>query len=194
MSTAWSREAYIKSYRFAAAAHWNENLRQCVPGTDLPYLMHLSFVAMEVLAALSVESGHDGDMAIQCALLHDTIEDTAISHGDLVAEFGQVIADGVLALTKDPAIGRDLPKAERKILQMEDSLERIRRQPKAVWMVKMADRITNLQPPPAHWSGEKIVAYRDEAKGILSALRDGSPYLEKRLAAKIDAYPNGVTA
>ncbi|SDF11678.1 HD domain-containing protein [Rhodospira trueperi] len=194
MPSAWSQDTYIRAYRFAAEAHWNETLRQCVPGTDLPYLMHVSFVAMEVIAALSVESGHDGDVAIQCALLHDTIEDTAISHGDLLAEFGPVIADGVLALTKDSAIGRDLPKAERKTRQMEDSLRRIIRQPKAVWMVKMADRITNLQPPPGHWSSEKIVRYRDEATGILSALRECSPYLEKRLAEKIDAYPIGTTA
>ena len=29
-------------------------------------------------------------------------------------------------------------------------------QPIEVWMVKLADRITNLLPPPAHWNEEKI--------------------------------------
>lgn len=33
---------------------------------------------------------------------------------------------------------------------MKDSLKRIKKQPKEISMVKMADRITNLQIPPGH--------------------------------------------
>jgi len=39
----WSQDTYIKAYRFAAEAHNG----QLVPGTTLPYLMHISMVAME---------------------------------------------------------------------------------------------------------------------------------------------------
>ena len=119
----WSQDIYIKAYRFAAEAHWNSRLKQTVPGTDIPYLMHFSAVAMEVIAALETESDLDGNLAIQCALLHDVIEDTNTIYKQIVSEFGKKVADGVFALTKD----KRLPtKAER----MQDSLDRILLQPK----------------------------------------------------------------
>jgi (p)ppGpp synthase/HD superfamily hydrolase len=48
---------------------------QLVPGTRIPYLMHFSLVAMELIAALAIESSLDGNLSVQCALLHDTLED-----------------------------------------------------------------------------------------------------------------------
>lgn len=42
----WSQDSYIKACRFAAEAHQG----QCVPGTELPYLVHLSMVSMEALS------------------------------------------------------------------------------------------------------------------------------------------------
>jgi (p)ppGpp synthase/HD superfamily hydrolase len=175
----WSQEEYIRAYRFAALAHQG----QTVPGTAIPYLMHLSLVSMEVIAALSVETGHDGDLAVACALLHDTLEDTAVTDKELRTAFGPVVAEGVRALSKAPT----LPKAE----QMADSLRRIRAQPREVAMVKLADRITNLQPPPAHWAEAKIAAYRAESVEILRALGEASPALAARLATKIRLYPGG---
>ena len=189
MASVWSPDIYIEAYRFATEAHWNSGNQQTVPGSDIPYLMHFSLVAMEVIAALEREPGLDGNLAVQCALLHDTIEDTSVTHGQLSGRFGPRVADGVLALTKDESIGKDLPKTERKNLQMLDSLERIRQQPVEIWMVKMADRITNLQPPPKHWSEEKVLRYREEAIEIHQSLRAGSQYLASRLQEKIDNYP-----
>ena len=74
---------------------------------------------------------------------------------------------------------------------MADSLKRIRIQPKEVWVVKMADRVTNLQPPPGHWTRNKINRYKDEAVEIYKALSDGSAYLSDRLKQKIENYPLG---
>jgi len=61
-------------------------------------------------------------------------------------------------------------------------------QPPQVAMVKLADRITNLEPPPPKWTLEKRIAYLEEAKAILAALTGTSPWLERRLAAKIAEY------
>lgn len=119
-----------------------------------------------------------------CALLHDTVEDTAVTYEQVAAGFGQPVADGVLALTKDEG----LPKGE----QMPDSLRRIKRQPREVWLVKLADRIVNLQPPPKHWQAERIAAYKVESDSILAALGEASPLLAERLAAKIEAYGTGL--
>ncbi|WP_373541223.1 hypothetical protein [Chamaesiphon sp.] len=55
-------------------------------------------------------------------------------------------------------------------------------------MVKLADRITNLQPPPIHWTSAKILQYRDEAIEIHTHLQLASPFLASRLAAKIQNY------
>jgi (p)ppGpp synthase/HD superfamily hydrolase len=177
MISNWSQELYIKAYRFAAQAHDG----QLYPGTGLPYLMHLSFVSMEVLGVLSVESGRDGDLAVQCALLHDAIEDTDVTYDLVRSNFGAKVADGVLALSKNP----EIPKSQ----QLTDSLQRIKQQPPDIWIVKLADRIANLQPPPPHWTKEKIIRYRDEAIEIHATLKDASPFLAARLAIKIKNYP-----
>jgi len=65
MGSDWSPDVYIKAYRYAATAHWNSEKKQLVPGTDLPYLMHFSMVATEVIATLGKESGLDGDLAVE---------------------------------------------------------------------------------------------------------------------------------
>ncbi|OUL36873.1 phosphohydrolase [Nostoc sp. T09] len=176
MKQNWSQESYIKAYKFAAQAHQGQKM----PGSEIPYIMHLSFVSMEVLAALNVEKETDGNLAIQCALLHDTIEDTHTTYEQIEAEFGEAVAKGVLALTKDKNLD--------KHLQMEDSLQRIKQQPKEIWMVKLADRISNLQSPPHYWSIEKITKYREEGIHIYEALRESSDFLASRLASKIQDY------
>ncbi len=71
---------------------------------------------------------------------------------------------------------------------MRDSLERIRAQPREVWAVKLADRITNLEPPPPHWTAEKKYSYRAEAVEIRERLRGASDLLERRIDVKIAAY------
>jgi (p)ppGpp synthase/HD superfamily hydrolase len=176
MQSPWSQDAYITAYRFAARAHrW-----QVVPGTAIPYIMHLSFVAMEITAASSRGEQRDWNLAVQCALLHDVLEDTRVRYDQVRQQFGEAVAAGVLALTKDAK----LPKSG----QMPDCLRRIRQQPAEVWMVKLADRITNLQPPPKHWSKQKIRDYHREAIEIRAALKEASPFLADRLSDKIRQY------
>ena len=101
------------------------------------------------------------------------------------------VADGVMALTIDETIGLDLGKFERRWLQMEDYLRRIKQQPHEIWMVKMADRITNLQPPPEHWTDRMIERYREGAELIYRELAPASGYLGERLRVKIDRYGDG---
>ncbi len=176
MKSNWNQELYIKACRFAAEAHQG----QLYPGTELPYLLHLNLVSMEILTALSVEPGLDGDLAVQCALLHDSIEDTDTSYEQIASMFGVKVADGVVALSKNPAL--------EKSQQLIDSLNRIVQQPREIWMVKLADRITNLQSPPSHWTQEKISRYREEAIEIHTHLQAASPFLALRLAEKIQTY------
>jgi (p)ppGpp synthase/HD superfamily hydrolase len=179
MPSNWHQEKYIKALKYAAEAHRG----QTVPGSVLPYVVHLVMVTMEVLAALEHASGLDGDLAVQCALLHDVIEDTGRSYEKLAAEFGRDVAEGVLALSKSNILRTT---AE----QTADSLQRIKRQPREIWMVKLADRITNLQPPPGAWDDQKISRYRQEARLILAELGSASPFLAERLGRMIRMYPD----
>jgi (p)ppGpp synthase/HD superfamily hydrolase len=176
MKLSWSQEVYIKAYQFAAHAHNG----QSVTGTNLPYIMHPTFVGMEVMAALTVENVSNPDLAIQCALLHDVIEDTPVTYQQLKAEFGIAVSDGVQALSKN----KELDKCD----QMDESLARIMQQPKEIWMVKLADRITNLQQPPSDWTNGRKLYYRDEAIRINENLHVASPCLGNRLQKKIDHY------
>ena len=172
----WSQDTYIKAYRFAASAHrW-----QLVPGTSIPYIMHLSFVSMEIIAASAAGEVPDADLAVQCALLHDVLEDTLVRYDRVEAAFGEPVARGVLALT----VNKKLPRPD----QMPDCLGRILSQPREIWMVKLADRITNLQPPPKHWSKARVREYHREAQVIHAALKEASPFLADRLRLKISEY------
>lgn len=55
-------------------------------------------------------------------------------------------------------------------------------------MVKLADRITNLQTPPHHWTAPKSEAYRKEARRIHTELAEACPVLGPRLARRIERY------
>ncbi|MEQ1571775.1 MAG: HD domain-containing protein [Myxococcota bacterium] len=167
---------YVEVLEFAAVAHGAGTTPK-----GLPYVVHLSAVAMEVMLALRHESGRDEDLAVSCALLHDTVEDTAVTVQALAERFGPAVAAGVAALSKDPS----LPKPDR----MADSLARILRQPPEIAMVKLADRVTNLAPPPPSWTAAKIEAYREEGGRILGALGHVSPWLAGRLTDRLARYP-----
>lgn len=169
---------YQETIKYAAAKHAEKN--QTIPGTNLPYVVHLSNVAMEVLIAAQHTPGFQTDHAITVALLHDTLEDTSATFEEISDTFSAGVAKGVLALTKDYR----LPKADK----MQDSINRIRELQKEVWAVKLADRITNLQIPPAHWDNAKKIEYYDEAVNLLHQLKGGNTYLENRLQVQIDAY------
>lgn len=176
----FSQENYIEVLNFAAFAHGEQKTPK-----GLPYLAHITCVAMEVINACEKSQLEQSktDLAISCALLHDVIEDANITYDELYTKFGEKIANGVEALTKDKTLAS-------KQEQMKDSIERLLAQPYEVQMVKLADRITNLGIPPKHWDNEKIKKYQKEAGFILSCLGNSNIYLAKRLEEKIENYNN----
>lgn len=176
----WTADAYRTALRFTAERHNTQPFKGAeANGAKLPYLLHITTVCGELQAALQRETVASPDLAVQCALLHDVLEDTSTTREELAATFGEAVATGVEALTKRTEAAPD---------KMGDSLRRIRLQPPEIWMVKLADRITNLYRPPP-WTAAKRVGYRDEAEVILEALGPASPGLAERLRAAIAAYP-----
>lgn len=178
MTKHWSPDLFIKAWNFACFVHKDQKM----PGSDVPYTNHIGSVVMEIVSALSRGSRVENpDLAVQCAILHDSIEDTPTTFNQVRDEFGPDVADGVAALSKNP----DLPT---KSEQMFDSLKRIKSQPREVWMVKMADRISNLQGPPHYWTLEKIRGYCAEAVRIHADLHTANEILGRRLLEKIEDY------
>jgi len=167
---------YQKAIKFAGEKHRDQK----ITGSESSYLAHLSNVAMEVILASQHKHDFDVNFAVQVALLHDVIEDTPTGFEEIKSVFGFQIADAVLALSKNT----DLAPEE----QIPDSLARIRLQSKEVWAVKLADRISNMQEPPGHWDQFKIISYQRMARVILSTLKGGNAYLEKRLEERILDY------
>jgi (p)ppGpp synthase/HD superfamily hydrolase len=149
-------------------------------GQQLEYINHIGSVVFEVINAIQYTGQFDGELAVSCALLHDTLEDTDFTVEELTRLYGEQVAAGVLALTKNKA----LPKEQ----QIPDSLHRIRQQPKEIWAVKLADRISNLKPPPFDWDKAKKIKYLEDAALIHEQLKDGNEYLANRLAEKMGEY------
>ncbi|HNF48455.1 MAG TPA: HD domain-containing protein [Chitinophagales bacterium] len=172
------QEIYQKTILFAGEKH--SMAGQYLTGTTISYVVHLSNVAMEILIAHQHQPIPDINLAVQVALLHDVLEDTPTDMEELKSIFGDLVANAVLSLTKNKL----LPENE----QMPDSLNRIKQQGSTVASVKLADRITNLQPPPAQWNINKISAYCDEAVLILTKLVGANTYLENRLSYCIEQY------
>ena len=121
-----------KAYLFAKEKH-GEQLRK----SGEPYIIHPLQVAY-TLAELGLD-----DSTICAALLHDVVEDTDITHQDLVNQFGSEIADMVDGVTK-------LSKLNYESVE-EEQVENYRKMFLAmgkdirVIMIKLADRLHNMR-------------------------------------------------
>lgn len=114
----------------AAAARWHRG--QTRRDNKTPYVSHVYRVAMTVRHTF----GCDDEECLAIALLHDVIEDTPADYDDVFEAFGEVVAKGVAALTKDMR----LPEEEREPAYDAQLAE-------AGWrakMVKLADTVDNL--------------------------------------------------
>lgn len=182
----WSIDEIQKIWQLASKLHNGQKYGGFSDGEQVEYLNHIGSVVFEVLNAIQHTENINADLAIKCAILHDTIEDTAITYEKVKALFGHEVASGALALTKNDQIEGSLEK-------MLDSLKRIKEQPIEIWAVKMADRITNLYEPPFYWKDEKKLIYMEEAEIIYDELKDGNKYLAERLKTKIKEYSRFLT-
>ena len=181
MNEKWSINELQDVWQLATKMHDGQKYGGSKQGEQIEYINHIGSVVFEILTALSIENDMDSNLAIKCAILHDTIEDTDLCYDDILNRYGREVASGVLALTKNENI---IGKREK----MLDSLKRIKEQPKEIWAIKMADRIANLYSPPFYWTNEKKIEYLEEARLIHNELQAANKYLGDRLANKIIAY------
>jgi len=121
-----------KAYQLAEFAHRTQ-LRQ----SGEPYITHPVAVA-ELLADMRMDPP-----TIMAAILHDVVEDTTISHDDLVATVGEEVAklvDGVTKLTQIDYENYAHAQAEnfrKMIMAMASDIR--------VILIKLADRLHNMR-------------------------------------------------
>ncbi len=126
------RELLQRAYRYSARAHTGQKRRS---GED--YVVHCVQVA-RILADLQLDS-----TTIAAGLIHDVVEDTAITVPDVEREFGPEIAQIVDGLTK---IG-NLPftsKEERQAETYRKLLLSVARDARVI-IIKLADRLHNMR-------------------------------------------------
>src|SRR5688572_32844604 len=96
----------LAAMKFAADKHRDQRRKDPVAS---PYINHPIVVA-EVLARAGVAD----IVALQAAILHDTLEDTDTTPEEIEHNFGREVLDIVLEMTDD----KSLPKDVRKRLHM----------------------------------------------------------------------------
>ena len=168
-----------KALLFAAEAHRNQRRKGAA---QEPYLNHL----IEVLdLVVQATDGTDMDMVL-AALLHDVVEDTSTTYEDIVANFGEHVAQIVHENSDDMS----LPKDERRRARIA-AMPLKSREAK---IVKMADVISNLRAiavsPPAGWSAERKLGYLNACRELVDAARGTEPGIERMFdetAAKVES-------
>jgi len=148
-----------KAFNFAIEAHKNQKRM-----SGAPYVVHPVAVA-DILAELKLDSA-----TIITGLLHDTIEDTKITYGVVLKEFGKEVADLVDGVTKISALEEkavDNSQAEnfRKLILATSKDIR-------VLLVKLADRLHNMRTINALKSEEKKNRIAKETMEIYAPLAE----------------------
>ena len=134
-----------------------------------PYMFHIKQVVK-----IAEELGYDESIVI-ASVLHDTLEDTALSYNDLKKAFGKEVAEIVYCVTDE--LGRD--RNERK----EKTYPKIQANWKAT-VVKICDRIANVSQSKDYNKG-LYEMYKKEHEIFCSRLMSNDhPYEETNKAWK----------
>lgn len=134
----------MQALDFAAERHSAQRRK----GPDAaPYVNHLIEVAMLVANVGLVD---DVEVLI-AAVLHDVLEDTPTSSGELTERFGPRVCGFVQALSDDKA----LPRKRRRQITLEElpTVETL------VKVIKLADLSSNIKLLPPNWSHERQLEY-----------------------------------
>jgi guanosine-3',5'-bis(diphosphate) 3'-pyrophosphohydrolase len=154
--------ALDKAIAFATRCHGS----QTRPAGE-PYLEHLLEATRVLVEAIEVT---DADI-LQAAVLHDVVEDTACTLDQVREAFGDRVATLVDWVTK-PARREGQNREEARA----DYLKRLRSSPDDAILVKLADRLSNVQRLDTHPRPDKRRAYYDETVRCILPLAERHPW------------------
>lgn len=160
----------LNAFEFSAQAHRHQRRKN---SSGEPYINHPISVATKIW---SIGSDFNVDAVIG-AILHDTVEDTDTSLGEIQYRFGENIAQIVSEVSDD----KSLSKVERKKLQIVHAKDAC----KAAKLVKLSDKLDNLSSlvsdPPVGWSESVKRGYFVWSWFVIRELRGTSSFLEEEL-------------
>ncbi len=174
MDAAIALPALLQALHFAADKHRDQRRKGAEAS---PYVNHL----IEVAELLAREGGVTDLLALQAAILHDTLEDTDTTPAELEAHFGAVVRQIVEEVSDD----QTLTKAERRRLQIVHAPHLSER----AKLVKLADKIANLRSllhaPPVRWSLKEKRDYVGWSERVGAGLRGCNRKLEEAFAVAL---------
>ncbi len=146
----------MKAYEFAKINHGDQIRR-----SGEPYMIHPVNVA-GILSDLGLD-----DETICAALLHDVVEDTSVTHDDLVKEFGLPIAEMVAGVTKLGTLRyttieeQQVENYRKMFLAMGKDIR--------VILIKLADRLHNMRTLK-YLSRDRQIANAKETQDLYAPL------------------------
>jgi guanosine-3',5'-bis(diphosphate) 3'-pyrophosphohydrolase len=146
---------------FAATKHGDQQRP-----TGAPYLEHL----LEALEVLVVGAGVTDADVLAAAVLHDVVEDTPVGNDELAERFGPRVAELVGWVTI-PEAGPGEDPAEVK----EATLRHLAAAPKDAILVKLADRLSNVQTLRSLGPARQRAYYAQTVRYIVP-LADADPF------------------
>ena len=145
-----------KAYEYAKRNHGD----QCRKSGE-PYMIHPVNVAY-ILAGLELD-----DETLCAALLHDVVEDTPVTHEDIINEFGEAIAEMVAGVTKlgtlryTTAEEQQVENYRKMFLAMGKDIR--------VILIKLADRLHNMRTLK-YLSRDRQIANAKETQDLYAPL------------------------
>lgn len=156
-----------RALTFAAEAHANQRRKGAA---QEPYLNHL----VEVMDLVAQATGGNDTELLIAALLHDVVEDTAVTGDQLAQTFGERVA----RIVDENSDDMSLPKDERR----RQRISGMAKKSADARMVKTADVISNLRAmatsPPAGWTADRKLGYLEGCRQLIDAGRGANPSLE----------------
>ncbi len=144
-----SKETERDAAMFAAGAHAGQKY-----GSSLPYHHHLQ-MTVNVLTRFLAAERLESVTLVTAAWLHDTMEDTDVRYDDIFRYFGERIANIVDAVTDRPGENRRARHAATyPVMRFTGGDEAV--------MVKLADRIANVEYSITNLEAGKVRMYRKE--------------------------------
>ncbi|KAK4050490.1 hypothetical protein OIO90_005073 [Microbotryomycetes sp. JL221] len=167
----------LDTVHYAAVAHQNQKRKS--PG-QAPYIQHPIDVARRIAGNGSSLVGSAPVHILQCALLHDVIEDCDFTADDIEQRFGSRVKNLVLECTDDKTLG----KQARKQAQIDHAAHKSA----DAKHVKLADKLSNLTDltrpggMPIGWTVRRVQEYFVWAKRVTDNLgKDANPGLSAQL-------------